>query len=177
MVVLLWEEPIGSISVHRWPKLEEDHPRTPREVCHQFRASIREDCHQARASAHGDCQQARASTQRDWHQDRAEHQRELRGDRAEAEKSGYGGRCGDRADGARVSHHGLQEVHQQLPGRAHGDLREEDQLKSIPITLPVLEPPEGNRSSIDAGDWFAQLKLYVADVAPSEGLWWERELS
>ncbi len=96
------------------------------------------------------------------------------GDRAVAE-SGTSGLChGDRAGSTEVSHHGIREVRQQPHGRAQGDLKEEDQLKSIPITLPTLGPPEGNRSSIEAGDWLAQLKPYIADVTAGASPWWDR---
>ena len=81
---------------------------------------------------------------------------------------------GDRAGSTEVSHYGIREVRQQPHGRAQGDLKEEDQLKSIPITLPTLGPPEGNRSSIEAGDWLAQLKPYIADVTAGASPWWDR---
>ena len=55
--------------------------------------------------------------------------------------------------------------------------RDEDNLKSIPITLPVLPPPQGHQSSIEAGDWLAQVRPYVADVAPHAGEWWDWALA
>lgn len=47
-------------------------------------------------------------------------------------------------------------------------------MKSIPIVLPRSVPPDGSRSSLEAGDWLAQLKPYIADVAMNAGPWWDR---
>ena len=100
-------------------------------------------------------------------------------------------RCGVGSDGnyaQGLSNHADQGVHQQHVCRDHSDPRgggfgggqrerDDENLKSIPIVLPVLGPPVGTQSSIEAGDWLAQVRPYVADVAPNAGVWWDRAVS
>ena len=49
----------------------------------------------------------------------------------------------------------------------------EETLRSVPITLPKLVDPSVKNASLEAGDWIAQIKPYVSDVAPGAAAWWE----
>ena len=49
----------------------------------------------------------------------------------------------------------------------------EETLRSVPITLPKLVDPSVKNASLEAGDWIAQIKPYVSDVAPGASAWWE----
>lgn len=83
-------------------------------------------------------------------------------DRLEGERDGVPG--GDRA-----KHHDL------LGGdRASG--QHDHQLKAVPLSLPVLNPAVGDKAS-DAGDWSAQLRPYIADVADHARPWWDKVLA
>ena len=58
----------------------------------------------------------------------------------------------------------------------NGDRGFQEQLKAVPITLPVLSPVTGDQASLEAGDWLAQLKPYIADIADHAGPWWDKVL-
>ena len=105
-----------------------------------------------RALGHGGLSQGdRASEQHGVHQE----------DRAAVTAGDKGARC-DHAEEMKGEGKQFEE------GRNRYE-KDEENLKSIPITLPTLAPPQGHQSSIDAGDWLAQVRPYVADVAPNAG--------
>ena len=49
----------------------------------------------------------------------------------------------------------------------------EGSLKSIPVVLPKLSEPGGRNSSLEAGDWLAQVRPYIADVGQGAEKWWD----
>lgn len=53
----------------------------------------------------------------------------------------------------------------------------EEALRSVPITIPVLVPPEARNAALEAGDWLAQLRPLVGDVAASATKWWDDLMS
>lgn len=131
------------------------------------------------------CEQDRAVAGSDGHG-------ELRGNRA-CEHQPLGRVHGGLPQGDLFEGHGFgggsfsehREVPQQLDIGEHSDPRgggcgggqrdrDEENLKAVPIVLPVLGPPSGTQSSIEAGDWLAQIRPYIADVASSAGVWWDR---
>ena len=50
----------------------------------------------------------------------------------------------------------------------------EHTLKSVPVVLPKLAEPGGKNSSLEAGDWLAQVRPYIADVGQGAEQWWDR---
>ena len=74
------------------------------------------------------------------------------------------GSCGPRE---RALHHG---------GALRGDreLVEDGDLKSVPIQLPLLPPPDGRDASLEAGDWLVQLEPLVGDLSKHAASWWKR---
>lgn len=60
----------------------------------------------------------------------------------------------------------------EIRDRGAGETREE-QLRSVPITLPLLVSPEASNAALEAGDWLAQLRPLVGDVATSATRWWD----
>ena len=55
----------------------------------------------------------------------------------------------------------------------HGEDRTEDSLRSFPITLPKLPEPTVVNASLEAGDWFTQVRPLVADVSTKAVGWWD----
>ena len=53
-----------------------------------------------------------------------------------------------------------------------GEAKEES-LRSVPSTIPSLVPPDARNASLEAGDWLAQLRPLVGDVAASATKWWD----
>ena len=49
----------------------------------------------------------------------------------------------------------------------------EESLRSVPITIPTLVSPEASNAALEAGDWLAQLRPLVGDVAASATHWWD----
>eukprot|EP00434_Breviolum_minutum_P011457 symbB.v1.2.010103.t1/scaffold656.1/size175949/5 len=53
------------------------------------------------------------------------------------------------------------------------DGAEEEQLKSIPVVLPLLPVPHGQDASLAAGDWIVQIRPLLGDLAPHALQWWD----
>ena len=53
----------------------------------------------------------------------------------------------------------------------------EHTLKSVPVVLPKLAEPGGKNSSLEAGDWLAQVRPYIADVGQGAEQWWDRTIT
>lgn len=150
-------------------------------VCHQGRAGNGRDCEKgdSRAFANdgGVCHRDRASSGRD----------EVYGD------SRAWARSGDLCPGDRAFWHRDQECHGDRPGAdqpgdqgGNGTLggiggkrgrvedgAEEEQLKSIPVVLPLLPVPHGQDASLAAGDWIVQIRPLLGDLAPHALQWWD----
>ena len=62
-----------------------------------------------------------------------------------------------------LEHRGVESV---------GEAKEES-LRSVPITIPSLVPPDAKNAALEAGDWLAQLRPLVGDVAASATKWWD----
>ena len=54
------------------------------------------------------------------------------------------------------------------------DVVEDGDLKSIPVTLPSLPPPEGRDASLEAGDWLIQLEPLIGDLSKNALMWWRQ---
>ena len=53
----------------------------------------------------------------------------------------------------------------------------EESLRSVPITIPALVSPDAPNAALEAGDWLAQLRPLVGDVAASATQWWDNLMS
>lgn len=51
----------------------------------------------------------------------------------------------------------------------------QDDLRAIPITLPMLESP-GPNGGLKAGDWLAQIKPLIGDVSTAAAGWWSHTM-
>lgn len=49
----------------------------------------------------------------------------------------------------------------------------EEGLRSIPISIPRLPDPGSPMATLEAGDWLAQLRPLVGDVATKAASWWD----
>ena len=49
----------------------------------------------------------------------------------------------------------------------------EEGLRSIPISIPKLPDPGSAMATLEAGDWLAQLRPLVGDVATKAAAWWD----
>ena len=49
----------------------------------------------------------------------------------------------------------------------------ENSLKGVAVKLPKLTEPGGKNASLEAGDWLAQIRPYIADVGPGAERWWD----
>ena len=47
-------------------------------------------------------------------------------------------------------------------------------LKSVQVVLPKLAEPGSKNSSLEAGDWLAQVRPYIADVGQGAEKWWDQ---
>ena len=47
-------------------------------------------------------------------------------------------------------------------------------LRQVPIVLPKLVEPGGRTSTLDAGDWLAQLCPLNSDVSTGALAWWDK---
>lgn len=62
-------------------------------------------------------------------------------------------------------------VRKEIEGQSPDKL--EHSLKGVPVTLPKLTEPGGKNASLEAGDWLAQIRPYIADVGPGAERWWD----
>ena len=50
----------------------------------------------------------------------------------------------------------------------------QEEMRSIPITLPVLADPGTKNAALLAGDWLTQLEPLIGDVSARAGIWWKQ---
>ena len=124
-----------------------------------------------------------------WQQDLGDL---CQGARAHSAQHVHGGVChGDRAS---TGMHELGEVRQRgrslerehvlgevcpparLRSASRGDLAEDGDLKSVPISLPTLPKPDSRDASLDAGDWLIQLEPLIGDLSKNASVWWHRTI-
>ena len=130
-----------------------------------------------RASEHGeDCERSRAD----------EHGAHRDGDRA----VGHGGECESSPGALSAGAQGHGEAGQSANPRPWGEARtsakdeknencggrkkeEEDTMKATTIVLPTLNPPVAGDAGLTCGDWLAQLRPLMGDLATTSLTWWD----
>ena len=75
-----------------------------------------------------------------------------------------------------VCPHGRASRHRSA-SRGDREQAEDADLKSVPVTLPVLPPPEGREASLDGGDWLIQLEPLIGDLSRNATTWWKRTMA
>ena len=58
-------------------------------------------------------------------------------------------------------------------GRTMKEDRQDECLRSFPITLPVLPEPHVPHASLEAGDWLTQIRPLISDVNGAASTWWD----
>ena len=69
--------------------------------------------------------------------------------------------------------HNHQYHHHHRRHRCQQRLKREESLRSIPISIPRLPDPGSAMATLEAGDWLAQLRPLVGDVATKGASWWD----
>ena len=76
-----------------------------------------------------------------------------------------------------ISHYSRAIGEDQKPREEVGPKKDEDDtLKATTIVLPTLSPPSAGDAGLTCGDWLAQLRPLIGDLATTALTWWDAML-